>query len=162
MRRGFTLVECELAAAFLGLSAFFLLKGVPLATRIATENAQLLAADSLAWDAAWKTFNVPYASLPEKFNEEALTVGRTGFGPSDDHDIDVSKVKVCELPAAAAPELYVAGSPAVLLVAVVPTPDTNDVVLVSKMGIHLDRFCYGTTPYKKWYEYYLGDRKSVV
>ncbi len=63
MRRGFSLVECAIAAALLSISALALLKGIPVATRIATENAQVLAADAVAWDAVWKTFNEDYDSI---------------------------------------------------------------------------------------------------
>lgn len=63
MRRGFSLVECAIAAALLSISALALLKGIPVATRIATENAQLLAADAVAWDAVWKTFNEDYGDI---------------------------------------------------------------------------------------------------
>ena len=63
MRKGFTLVECVLAGALLSLLSIALLKGVAVATRIAEENAQLLAADGVAWDAVWKTFNEDYDSI---------------------------------------------------------------------------------------------------
>ena len=64
MRKGFTLVECVLAGTLLSLLSIALLKGVAVATRIAEENAQLLAADGVAWDAVWKTFNEDYDDIP--------------------------------------------------------------------------------------------------
>ncbi len=63
MRKGFTLVECTLAGAILSVLAIAFFKGISVATHIATENAQLLAADGVAWDAVWKTFNEPYESI---------------------------------------------------------------------------------------------------
>ena len=63
MRRGVTLAECMIASAILGLLALVLLSGVTIATRIASDNAQLLAAEAVAWDAAWKRFNEGYDRL---------------------------------------------------------------------------------------------------
>ena len=57
MRRGFTLVECMVAGAVLSLSALILVQGVGVASRVAHENAEVLAAESIAWDAAWIRFN---------------------------------------------------------------------------------------------------------
>ena len=94
MRRGFSLVECAIAAALLSISALALLKGIPVATRIATENAQILAADAVAWDAVWKTFNEDYDSI--------------ALGTS-------TPVKLSE---SAAPSLYIEGSEAELTIAV--------------------------------------------
>ena len=93
MRRGFSLVECAIAAALLSISALALLKGIPVATRIATENAQILAADAVAWDAVWKTFNEDYDSIA----------------------LGTSTVKLSE---SAAPQLYVDGYQAELTVVV--------------------------------------------
>jgi len=63
MRKGFTLVECMLASAILGFAATMLFQGVGVFSRIAHENAQLLVAEAIAWDAAWKRFNESYANL---------------------------------------------------------------------------------------------------
>ena len=63
MRRGVTLAECMVASAVLGLLVLVLLSGVTVATRIADDNAQLLAAEAVAWDAAWKRFNEDYKDL---------------------------------------------------------------------------------------------------
>ena len=57
MRRGFTLVECMIAGAILALSALILVQGVGVANRVAHENAEVLAAEAIAWDAAWIRFN---------------------------------------------------------------------------------------------------------
>ena len=89
MRKGFSLVECAIAAALLSIAALALLRGIPVATRVATENAQLLAADGVAWDAVWKTFNEKY---------DNITIGS-------------NSVKLVE---AAAPLLYAEGSEAEL------------------------------------------------
>jgi len=63
MRKGFTLVECMLASAILGFAATMLFQGVGVFSRIAHENAQLLVAEAIAWDAAWKRFNESYDNL---------------------------------------------------------------------------------------------------
>ena len=69
MRQGFTLIECALAGAIIGLLSLVLLEGVIVSTRIARENSQLLQAEAIAWDAAWKRFNERYADL--EINERA-------------------------------------------------------------------------------------------
>jgi len=63
VRKGFTLVECMMASAVLGISCLVLFEGVGVCARVAQENAQLLAAEAVAWDAAWKRFNEGYDSL---------------------------------------------------------------------------------------------------
>lgn len=88
MRRGFTLLECTLAGALLCLLSVALLKGVSVATRVARENAELLAADGIVWDALWTTFNGDYDSL-----EAMAAVTATASGG-------------LELSEAAAPDLY--------------------------------------------------------
>ena len=57
MRKGFTLVECMLATSIICLLTLVLFEGVIMSTRIAHENADLLAAEAVAWDAVWKRFN---------------------------------------------------------------------------------------------------------
>lgn len=95
MRKGFTLLECLLAGALLSLLAVAFLKGIGVTTRVAHENAQILAADGIVWDAVWKKFNEDFDSLRVRStpDEETLTQ-------------------------AAAPELYVENSPPVLSVRV--------------------------------------------
>ena len=97
MRKGFTLLECTLAGALLSLLAVVFLEGVSVATRISTANAQLLAADGVAWDAVWKKFNEDYGSLSCGTFDETLVES-------------------------AAPSLYVAGSEAKLSVTVSALP----------------------------------------
>jgi len=63
MKGGFTLVECMLASAILGVSCLVLFEGVGVCARVAHENAQLLAAEGVAWDAVWKRFNESYDDL---------------------------------------------------------------------------------------------------
>ena len=62
-RAGVTLVEVMLAGAICTLLTLSLLEGVIVATKISHENAQLLAADALAWDTAWKWLNKAYDEL---------------------------------------------------------------------------------------------------
>lgn len=89
MRKGFSLIECTMAGAILCFSAIALMQGIAILTRVAHENAQILAADSLAWDVIWKTFNEPFEKLHEKKVTQTLSY--------ED-----------------APELYIAGSEAEL------------------------------------------------
>ena len=84
MRRGFTLLECTLAGALLCLLSVALLKGVSVATRVARENAELLAADGIVWDALWTAFNGDYDNL------ESMATASGGLALSE----------------AAAPDLY--------------------------------------------------------
>lgn len=72
MRKGFTLLECTLAGALLSLLAVVFLEGISVATRISTENAQLLAADGVAWDAVWKKFNESYDNMSVGTRTETL------------------------------------------------------------------------------------------
>lgn len=69
-RKGFTLVECMLASAILAFITLALFEGVLVASRIARENADVLEAQAVAWDAAWKVFN-------EDFDRLALNSTRT-------------------------------------------------------------------------------------
>jgi len=62
-RCGFTLVECMLASAILGFIVLALFEGVIVSARVARENAEILAAEAVAWDAAWKVFNEDFALL---------------------------------------------------------------------------------------------------
>ena len=139
MHKGFTLTECIVTTAIIMMLVVCgFLNGIPMATRIATENAQLLAADSLAWDAIWKTFNVPYDSLPTEYNKNALTSDRTGFSrnaSTDKTTWTTGSVTTYEVPKSAAPELWLDGKPAILMIAVALIPMTNDVLLTSKMGL---------------------------
>ena len=72
MRKGFTLLECTLAGALLSLLAVVFLEGISVATRISTANAQLLAADGVAWDAVWKKFNEDYGNMNYGTRTETL------------------------------------------------------------------------------------------
>ena len=63
MRKGFTLVECMLATSIVCLLTLVLFEGVIMSTRIAHENADLLAAEAVAWDAVWKRFNEDFERL---------------------------------------------------------------------------------------------------
>lgn len=70
MRKGFSLVECMLAAAIFCLLTLVLFEGVIFSARIGHENADLLAAEGVAWDAVWKRFN-------EEIDD--LTIESTGW-----------------------------------------------------------------------------------
>jgi len=63
MRRGFTLVECMLAGTLLCVAALALLQGLGVLSRVAKENAEMLEADALVWDALAAEFNRPYENL---------------------------------------------------------------------------------------------------
>lgn len=86
MRKGFTLVECAVAGALLSLLAVALLGGVCVATRVATENAQLLAADGIAFDAVWTTFNLDYDRIGVSSNRVELSESAAPslYSPDDD------------------------------------------------------------------------------
>ena len=62
-RRGMTLVEVMVAGAILTLLTVALFQGIILASRIARENAELLQAEGVAWDAVWMAFNEDYDRL---------------------------------------------------------------------------------------------------
>ena len=61
---GATLVEVLFAGAIAAVVALSLLEGAIVATKISHENAELLAADSFAFDTAWKWLNKSYDDLP--------------------------------------------------------------------------------------------------
>ena len=97
MRDGFTLLECTLAGALLCLPAVALLEGIGVTTRVARENAEMLSADAVAWDALWTAFNMDDRSLALATSERVLSE-------------------------AAAPDLYHAAHPARLKLWVSPVP----------------------------------------
>lgn len=63
MRKGFTLIECSLAGSIFCLMILVLFEGVIVGTRIAHENADMLAAEAVAWDAVWKKFNEDFDNI---------------------------------------------------------------------------------------------------
>ena len=63
-RSGFTLVEAMLAGAITVLAMLALMEGLIVSAKISHENSELLAADALAWDIAWKWLNKSYEELP--------------------------------------------------------------------------------------------------
>ncbi len=95
MRDGFTLLECTLAGAILCLISLALLNGVGVTTRVARENAEMLSADAVSWDAIWTAFNMDFDRLS----------GYRG-----------------ELSETAAPDLYNAAHPATLDVRIADVP----------------------------------------
>ena len=62
-KRGVTLIEVMLAGAILTLLSLALFSGISVAARIAHENAELLSAEAVAWDAVWKRFNEDYSKI---------------------------------------------------------------------------------------------------
>jgi hypothetical protein len=62
-RRGVALVEVMLAGSIAVLLTLACLEGVIVATGLAHESAQLLAAEAYAWDTAWRWLNKPYDEL---------------------------------------------------------------------------------------------------
>jgi len=63
MRKGFTLVECMLAGSILSIAAVGLMQGLGVLTRVAAENAEMLEADAVAWDALAVAFNGKYDDI---------------------------------------------------------------------------------------------------
>jgi len=90
-----------LASALLALVALGLLEGIGVAARIAHENAQLLEADAVAWDAVWKKFNENYDEMDRPKTASVWTFTET-------------------LAQQAAPGLYLPGSPAKLTLRIEP------------------------------------------
>ena len=68
-----------LASAIFGFMVLALFEGVIVATRIAHENAELLAAEAVAWDATWKCFNESADDLKKSIaagNEQSQWLNR--------------------------------------------------------------------------------------
>ena len=70
MKAGVTLVEVMLAGAMTALVSLATLEGFIVAAKIAHENAEILRADSVAFDLLWRKFYTDYDNLPS-------TVGKT-------------------------------------------------------------------------------------
>ena len=62
-KRGVTLIEVMLAGAILTLLSLALFSGISVAARIAHENAELLSAEAVVWDAVWMKFNEDYSTI---------------------------------------------------------------------------------------------------
>lgn len=62
-KAGFTLVEAMVAASVLALLTLAFLEGVIVASKIARENSERMAAEAFAFDLAWMKFNEEYKSL---------------------------------------------------------------------------------------------------
>ena len=56
-RRGVTLVEVMLAGSIIVLASLAIFEGIIVSARIAHENAEILKAEAVVWDAVWKKFN---------------------------------------------------------------------------------------------------------
>lgn len=111
MRRGFTLVECMLASAILGLATLALFEGVIVATRIAHENAEVLAAEDYAFDIAWCRMNESYENL-QRYNY------------TKDNPLVTDNIA-----SNAAPMLYYEGSPVKTYTIITNTPDRSGVMI---------------------------------
>ena len=72
-RRGVTLVEVMLAGAIVALLSLALFEGIAVASRIAHENAELLSAEAVVWDAVWKKFNEEYSMIVPGTTTETLS-----------------------------------------------------------------------------------------
>ena len=67
-RRGVTLVEVMLAGGIMVLASLAIFEGIIVSTRIAHENAEILKAEAVVWDAVWKKFNEDYEKMgPQTF-----------------------------------------------------------------------------------------------
>jgi len=67
-RRGVTLVETMLAMCIVMLLSLVTFEGIIVSSRIAHDNAELLKAEAVAWDAVWKKFNESYDKMgPQTF-----------------------------------------------------------------------------------------------
>jgi len=73
MRKGFTLVECMLAGTLLCVAALALLQGLGVLSRVAKENAEMLEADAVVWDALAAEFNRPYDKINSATKTRLLT-----------------------------------------------------------------------------------------
>ena len=62
-KRGATLVEVMLAGAIITLLSLALFSGISVTTRNAHENAELLSAEAVVWDAVWAKFNEEYSTI---------------------------------------------------------------------------------------------------
>ena len=82
-RAGVTLVEVMLAGAICSLLTLSLLEGVIVATKLAHENAELLSADALAWDTAWKWLNKAYDEMPSETYDSSAKNSRLVLTDAD-------------------------------------------------------------------------------
>ena len=82
--RGVTLVEVMLAGAIISLLSLAMFNGISIAVRIAHENAEMLSAEAVVWDAVWKRFNEEYSQLmpTDGWVSETLNNGKTNAVPA--------------------------------------------------------------------------------
>ncbi len=104
--RGFTLVETMVAGAILALVTLALFEGITVAARLSRENAEILQAEGIAWDAVWSAFNEDYSLL--------LAECRKGSGGT-------TAVRTVTLPDGAAPLLAKYDTPPTLSVTLTKT-----------------------------------------
>lgn len=88
-------MEVMLAGAIAVLATLSLLEGIIVSTKIAHENGELLAADALAWDTAWKWLNKKYEDLPSvaagRLYSTASGTDKIVLAPEDCHELSRAK-----------------------------------------------------------------------
>ena len=81
---GFTLIETMLAGSIILIVTLAMFEGIMLATRISRENAELLQAEGVAWDAVWTVFNEDYERLLDECNSKTGGVSVRSVTLSDE------------------------------------------------------------------------------
>ncbi len=77
-RRGVTLIEVMLAGSIIAISTLALFEGITVASKIARENADLLTAEAIVWDAVWRRFNEDLSTLSAGMTTQELTEEAAG------------------------------------------------------------------------------------
>ncbi len=74
--RGFTFIETMVAGAILAFVMLALFEGVTVAARLSRENAEILQAEGIVWDAVWMAFNEDYERLSAECTASADRIAR--------------------------------------------------------------------------------------
>ncbi len=82
--RGFTLVETMVAGTILAFVTLALFEGVTLAARLSRENAELLQAEGVAWDAVWSAFNEDFDRMSAECKGSANNIAQRSVTLSED------------------------------------------------------------------------------
>ena len=112
MKKGFSLVECTLAGSITCLMVLVLFEGIIVASRVAHENSQYLAASDYAFDLAWQKFNASKESFRNHRAYSTITVPET-------------------ISSNAAPVLFYPGSPAMSYVSYYRVEGSTNGVFIS-------------------------------
>ena len=112
MKKGFSLVECMLAGSITCLMVLVLFEGIIVASKIAHENSQYLAASDYAFDLAWQKFNESKDTLKNHQAYNTITVSET-------------------ISSNAAPALFYSGSPAMSYVSYYRVEEPTNGVFIS-------------------------------